>query len=138
MSWNWRKLIPRISWKNEAEEVVELYRTLAQADNLLGQMGNVNRALNIALGQSIEQIDSLRDEALRLFGAITLKHGGELIVEPEFFNTLTESDGKLSLRIQRQDDGSVVFTLVNLEDERDQEELKDVEVSATPAERNEQ
>jgi hypothetical protein len=112
MKFEWRKWIPRITWKSESEEVLELKETLAEVFISAEQLILINRGLNVSIGQFIAEIDNLRAEAVNLLSAITMQHGGKLQVGADFFEVLDDPDGpEVVLKVERQEDNSVTIIL---------------------------
>lgn len=113
-----RTYIPRLSWKTQEQEKTDLRTENEHLLAYVSKVENINRALNIALGDSLIQIDNMRSEAVFLLTAIAFKHGGELKIEQEFFDALNDNQ-KVRLHIQRQEDNSIVISLETDGEEED-------------------
>ncbi len=117
---NW---IPRITWMQEDEEIKILKAEKEALEKYAAQLVNINRGLNLAIGQAIEQIDTLKTEAVSLLSAIAFQHGGSLTIKQEFFAALSEQEGELSLTIERnKEDRNVTISLETVAEEQDGKE----------------
>lgn len=120
---NLKKWIPRVTWKEQPQEFKDLQESYNEALGLLSELNNINRGLNGAVGDLMTKIDNLRQEAITLLSAITFQHGGELVVKQEFFDALTSDDNNLGLKIERQEDKTVILRLESIATtEEDKEE----------------
>jgi hypothetical protein len=140
MGWNLRKLIPRVTWKQESQEIQELKNDLLGAKFVIDEYDMLNRGLQITIANVMGAAYNLRDELHNLLSAIALQHGGELVVKKEFFDSVSEEGAALSLKAMRNEDGSVTLTLVSSEtiptEEEDFED--DAETLPEEDERNQQ
>lgn len=115
-----KKLLP--TWKRDEQLAAENKNLL----ELISQVMDVNRGLNMSAGELFRQTEGLREESIQLLSAITFQHQGELIVKGEFFDVLAQPvNSNLNLRIERQDGGNVVLKLIPIdppeeEDEKDE------------------
>lgn len=116
-----RKYIPRIRWKNDSEALVEAESNNEKLKNICIDIQNINQALNVALGHSMKQNNSIRDEAMFLLSAITFQYGGKLLIKSEFFDLLNNPiNDNLILNIDRNDDNQdVVLTLKMADSDND-------------------
>lgn len=103
MKFNW----PTITWKKNLE-IDELLDMLTSAHN-------INYGLNLAVGDLVGDMDSLKKEALNLISGIVLMHGGELVINKDFINSALESTD-LYLKITKLDSGDISLSLINTEE----------------------
>lgn len=112
-----KKLVP--TWKTDEvvrAQNIELLTTLRE-------LLEINKGLNMSVGFLHGQNENLREEAVSLLSAITMQHGGELTIKSEFFDVLTDpSNSNLHLKIERQENKSVILKLEPVEEESESEE----------------
>lgn len=131
MAWNWKRFIPRVTWKSEAELLVEAKSQLVNSSVLLSDCEMSIKALNIALANAQYTIEGMRDEVILLLSAIALQHGGELVVKGEFFESLADGTSGLGLRIAVGEDKSRTLKLVSTDSAFQETEEDDAEEVST-------
>lgn len=107
MKFNWRSLIPSISWKKDTEK--------QELMDLIDQLTAINRGLNMSIGNLVNQMDGLKEEALGLLTSIVLMHGEELIVSKDFMDAAGQ--GNLFIKIDKLDSGEISLKVGEQTDE---------------------
>lgn len=112
---NLANYLPRITWEPEPTELKE---QLAEMIEAWIELNSINQGLNQSIGHLMRQIENLRVEAHTVLAAITLQHGGDLLIKADFFEAL-KSQHSSKLSIKKEEDESVHLTIEHIEEEED-------------------